>query len=59
MTKAVITFKDGKFLNINADLMEIDNDRLNVYNGQNLVAYIAIDTVVNAYISEQNGKREG
>ena len=59
MKKAVISLDCGKFINIPADQIIFDTDRICVYNGEVCVGYFLDSKVVTAYISEQvNGKRE-
>lgn len=52
MKKFCATLNDMSFINITADRMEIYENMLHVYDGEQLVAMVEATAIISAYISE-------
>jgi hypothetical protein len=44
---------DGTYINVEATWMELVDDTIRVYNENDLVAFVDIDVVLSAHISER------
>ena len=53
MTKAVIKMKDGNFINIKANYIELYKDSILVFENENLVAIVKVKEITSCHISEQ------
>ncbi len=53
MKRLVVLMNDGSHINIPADRMTVDGTSLFVWNGSELTAYLDLDAVVAAYLSEK------
>ena len=53
MKRIVVLLNDGSHINIPADRMTVDETSLFVWNGNELTAYMDLDAVVVAYLSEK------
>lgn len=53
MTRVIIRFKDGEYLNIPADYIATQDDFIKVWQGENLVAIVRQDEVSVCYLSEK------
>ena len=55
MKKLVVNFRDGKFLNVEADRIAAsrnDENLILAYNGENLVAAVDMTSALSLYLSE-------
>lgn len=55
MKRVTIKFKDGSFVNIVANVLELRNGRVLVRNGENLVAIAKLKEITVCYMSDQRG----
>lgn len=53
MTRVIIKLKDGTFININADCIDIRDGWIMAWNGEFVVAIVKADEVVSCHISEK------
>lgn len=53
MTRVIIKFKDGAFINIIADCIDIRDGWIMAWNGELVVAIAKAEEVVSCHISEQ------
>ena len=58
MKRAIIKFTDGTYVNLAADLINLKDDLVTAWDGDNLVAVAKIDAVEVCYLSEKK-EQEG
>ena len=49
------TLNDGSFINVEASKMELEDNAIRVYDGNDLVAFVDTSAVISAHISERGG----
>ena len=54
MTKTVVKFKDDRFINIEADSIELEKGKLLIKKKEQLVAIIKLSEIISCHISEKN-----
>lgn len=57
MSKFVAQLNDGSFINTQAERMEVRDNLLFVYHGDQLVALVDTSAVISAHISERGALR--
>ena len=58
MKKFTATLNDGAYINVEGTKMELEDNAIRVYEGNNLVAFIDTGAVISAHISERGVLRE-
>lgn len=53
MTKVVIRFKDGEYINVKADYIEVKGKDIIVWQDDNVVAVTNIKEIISCHMSEQ------
>ena len=53
MKRCNIVLNGGSYINVAADRMEMEENMLYVYDGNNLAAVVDIDVILSAHISEK------
>lgn len=59
MTYFMTTLSDGSYMNIPADRMDLKDNMLLVWNGEQLVAAVDISCVMHARIDRKEAKANG
>lgn len=57
MRKFCATLNDMSFINTTADKMEVKENMLYVYDGEQLVAMVETTAIISAHISEREERR--
>ena len=57
MKKFCATLNDMSFINTEGDRMEVKDNMLYVYDGDQLVALVEITAIISAHISEREDRR--
>lgn len=57
MKKFCATLNDMSFINTEATRMELSENMLHVYNGDQLVALVEVTAIISAHLSEAGGGR--
>lgn len=57
MKKFCATLNDMSFINTEADRMELHENMVQVYNGNQLVALVEVTVIISAHLSESGGGR--
>jgi hypothetical protein len=58
MKRAIIRFKDKTFINIPADAIDVRNELIYVWNGEDVVAIAKLDNLDVCYLSEKKEETE-
>ena len=53
MKRVFIRFKDGTYINIEADYLQRDEEFLTAWNGDNIVAIARLEVIQTAHLSER------
>lgn len=53
MTKVVIRFKDGEYINVKANYIEMNGKDIVIWNDDNIVAITNTKEIVSCHMSEQ------
>lgn len=57
MKKFCATLNDMSFINTEATRMELQDNMVHVYNGDQLVALVEVTVIISAHMSESGGGR--
>lgn len=53
MKRVVIKFKDGTYINTEADYLQRDEEFITAWNGENIAAIVRIELIQTAHLSER------
>ena len=53
MKRCIVVMNDGRYINTEADRMEIVDNMLYVYSGDSLVALVEVTALISAHLSKK------